>query len=263
MICSVTRALDVLKVLGHRGSASMSAIATQLDLPRPTVARLLLTLKRRGYVQQLTPRGDYWITSKMQDLGSESAEMSKFMMFAPKIADEVTEQVLWPAAIAQRSGDAMVVQYSTLHKSPYSHKRTTIGQELPLWSSAHGKAWLAHIPVEDRPNAPQLDDISGENRDQLLANLDRVGQVGFATRSLGRDPLTNSLAVPVFHMGYVIATLGITFFSRVVGPTKLQALAKVLKAASAEIAGKIAIATTAEIASGKGDVRLPDRHALR
>jgi IclR family mhp operon transcriptional activator len=98
--------------------------------------------------------------------------------------------------------------------SPYAHARSTVGKRLPLWTSAHGKAWLANLSAECMPTPPACEPDTGYSAEALLAALRHVHEAGYAMRSFGRDPTTNSIAVPIFEQNRVVATLGMTFFVR-------------------------------------------------
>jgi len=221
-IRSVTRTFQLLELLSGLGSASIGQLSVQLGFPKPTVVRMVRTLVQGGYVHQASPRGDYCVTSKLRRLGAGFSGLPAVMEAAIHIADQITAEVLWPISIAQPAGEVTIVRYSTIPTSPYAHARSTVGKRLPLWTSAHGKAWLSHLPAEERPKPPMFEPNTGESAEVLLNDLRHIVDCGYAIRTRGRDPTTNSIAVPIFEHGHVVATLGMTYFSRVLGPEAVR-----------------------------------------
>jgi DNA-binding IclR family transcriptional regulator len=66
-----------------------------------------------------------------------------------------------------------------------------------------------------------------------------VQAMGFAMRSRGRDPSTSSIATPVMRDGAVAATVGLTFFSRVVSRAEMEGLGATLQATAQAISGRL------------------------
>lgn len=128
-----------------------------LGLPKPTLVWMLGTLVHRGHVPQVSQRGEYRVTSKLHSLGGGFSGVPAVIETSTDIAEKLTEDLLWPISIAQRDGDVVVVRYSTIPHSPYAHARSTISKRLLLWTSAHGKAWLANMP-DDTRRVPTPDD---------------------------------------------------------------------------------------------------------
>ncbi|MBA2933969.1 helix-turn-helix domain-containing protein [Sphingomonas sp. CGMCC 1.13654] len=234
-IRSVARTFKLLELLSGLESASIGELSRRLCFPKPTVVRMIRTLVQGGYVHQASPRSDYCVTSKLRRLGAGFSGLPAVMEAAVQVADRLTAELLWPISIAQPAGDATIVRYSTIPASPYAHARSTIGKRLPLWTSAHGKAWLAHLPLSERPAPPAHEPATGESAEMLLTDLRHAIEGGYAIRTLGRDPTTNSIAVPIFEQGHVVATLGITFFARVLGPAAVRRMAQLLLEAATEI----------------------------
>src|SRR5688572_25196817 len=56
---SVDRAISILQVLARHGAVGVTEIATELDVHKSTVSRLLGTLEARGLVEQGSNRGRY------------------------------------------------------------------------------------------------------------------------------------------------------------------------------------------------------------
>jgi IclR family mhp operon transcriptional activator len=220
---SIIKTLDVLEALSRLGgAASIGRLSTATQLPKSTLTRVVRTLSRRGYVRQASPRADYCLTSKIRNLALGFTGISPILEVGTAPVDALTKQLLWPAAIANCVDGAMAVQYSTMAASPYSHARSTLGKRLPLLTSAHGKAWLSALNASDY--ASLVDASSDADVTMGAAEIARVETRGFAMRTPGKDRTTNSLATPIRHHNRVVATVGLTFFSRAVSSAQIEEL---------------------------------------
>ena len=80
---SIDKALGVCEVLSaHVEGLSLAELARALELPAPTVHRLLAVLKRRGYVRQDEDTSWYRLTLKVLDLGFRQLGRSELKLHA-------------------------------------------------------------------------------------------------------------------------------------------------------------------------------------
>lgn len=218
---SAGRVLEVLAVLNRHATARVRDIAAETGLPAATVVRVLETLQALGYVGKLDRLGGYHATARVQDLSAGYHGLPVVLETVCARAEEITRQVHWPVSVAVLEGDAMVVRYSTIPRSPMAHRQSTINMRLNLLRRAHGRAWLAFCPAAERTHLEALlHETCGEAGDlqgQIAAmrvECARAARAGYARRDPLLDPQTTSLAVPVFHEGRLVATLGVTCFTR-------------------------------------------------
>ena len=235
-IRSVAKAFALLERISMIGTVSVGRLSAEADMPKPTVVRLMRTMMQCGYVRQATPRGDYCVTSKLSRLGASFAGLPAVLEAATARVDTLTEELLWPLSIATPEESDMVVRYSTMPISPYALARSTVGKRLSMWTSAHGRAWLAYHPLAEH----LLEAAPAEERHWIGLELARTRERGHAIRSFGRDMSTGSIAVPILDKGIVVATLGLTHFLRAVRGDEIQRLAARLRAGAAEISRQLA-----------------------
>ena len=80
---SIDKALAVCEALSaHVEGQSLAELARALELPAPTVHRLLAVLKRRGYVRQDEDTSWYRLTLKVLDLGFRQLGRSELKLHA-------------------------------------------------------------------------------------------------------------------------------------------------------------------------------------
>ncbi len=224
---AVEKALVILEHLNRRPVCRIKHLAEATGLPHSTVIRQLETLEVLGYAQKVDRGAGYCVTSKTERLSAGNHGFPTMLDSLRNKADQLTETLLWPASICTLDGDAMVVRYSTIPQSPLAHIHSTINRRLSLLRRAHGRAYLAFCPEEERAHLLEIIatlqqtpvDFSTQN---LGPELEAIRVSGFASRIEALRAQTNSLAVPCWRKGRLIATLGLTFFTRSVpDPTAL------------------------------------------
>lgn len=218
-IRALIRGLDALSVLNLRDGATVSEIAAEISLPRTTTYRILETLSTAGYVFRDPSDERYRLTIKVRRLAHGFTDEAWVSQLArPRIA-ALCEQLLWPTAIATRSGTRMLVREASDRRSAGSVERIPPGGTLPLLTSASGRVYLAHCPGPEREALLQELVTSSRDEDALAHNpaelqrlLEEARTLGFATAMRSRrgsDEMT--LAVPVMSGLRVAAALSVRF----------------------------------------------------
>lgn len=218
---SVERTLEILELMNRMPVVRVQYIAEQTDLPASTVVRLLETLVAAGYVRKLGRQAGYGVTEKVAALGAGHHGLPQVFDRARRAAEDLTRLTLWPTALATLDVDALVIRFSTIPLSPLSHYQSTINRRMTLLEYAHGRAYLAFCPREERQHLVALLQQSAGDAAEAQAIADRaetaVAQTrarGFGERMGNIQPETHSLALPL-HMGAkLVGTLGITYFAR-------------------------------------------------
>ncbi len=213
---SAERTLLVLKSLNRRPITRIEDLMGDTNLSASTLVRLLETLSELGYVHKQSRRTGYVLTERVLELSSGYHGTPLFIDHARPILNALTDRLLWPAALATREGDSMVVRLSTIPQSPLAHTHSTLQKRLDILTRAHGRAYLAFCPAGERKELlKQLGSslIKKEQSEKRLTPvLDRIRRLGYAERSHDLDPETTTLAKPIMTSKRVMATIGITFF---------------------------------------------------
>jgi IclR family mhp operon transcriptional activator len=233
----VQRTLSVLECANRLDLITVRGISRQCDIPPSSVVRILETLCAEGYLTHISRRGGYALTSKVKLLSAGYHSKALVVEIVKPIVDGLTKEYLWPFAVATLDHDAMVVQYSSIPLSPLAHVRSTLHKRGSLISRAHGLAYMAFCSSRERSLLLRLalerkffeDQIVSSNYEWRVA-LRRTRKRGYATRLAKADPFTNSLAVPIIlEPDHVVATLGVTYFRKVVNRAKIALIANALK----------------------------------
>ena len=261
----IQRVLAVLEHFNRQQVSTVRRTSEECGIPPSSVVRILETLCVEGYLTHISRRGGYAVTSKIRSLSSGFHGSPWIVEMLKPWVEDLTKRHLWPFAIATLERDAMVVQYSSIPRSPLAHVKTTLHKRLSLVSRAHGRAYIAFCTSQERRHLLRLIVGSDDPENDVVANAEEWRRLivqtrkrGYAMRAAGIDPQTSTIAVPVrLESGHVVATLGMTFFRRAVNNGKIAAYAAALKAAAAAAAHQIDEQISAK-AAGSERQRLDD-----
>jgi IclR family transcriptional regulator, mhp operon transcriptional activator len=228
---SLDKGLLVLELMNRHVSVRVRDLHDWTGLPKPTLVRILNTLQRHGYVRRISREAGYSVTSGVTSLSAGFHGVPALVERAAPHLERLTARRLWPASLAMLDHDAMVVRYSTIPASPFSHRHSTLHMRLDLAGRAHGRAYLAACSDAERDYL--LAGLPADQADALRALLPAIRAAGYAQRHPGVDPQTSSIAVAlVAQPGRPVGTIGFTYFRRAIGPAEEHALARDLIAAA-------------------------------
>lgn len=238
-IRAVERALSLLRVMNEHHGLSLKELHLLVELPKPTVFRLISTLKRAGYVAA-EGEGVYRVTEKVRELGSGYTERSRLIDAGSAIARKITRQIKWPLAIGTLDRTEVVVRYSTMPYSPLAVQATTIGHRLGLLDSAMGTTYLAFCDRIQRDALMEtLRQAAPEGRlaEQSISNLLRaVERRGYGLRLPRRRGDSASVAVPVMLGPDIQGVLCMTTFGSLMNTSLLAQHTPILQATAQSIA---------------------------
>jgi IclR family acetate operon transcriptional repressor len=180
---AVARALEILDTLALAGRAvGITDIADRVDMPLPTIHRLLHTLIECDYVFQ-TPRRQYVIGTRLITL-ARHAGGALGVTIRPYLT-RVVEVVGESAAVAMFDQD--LARYISQVPSRHAMRMfTEVGNQVPLHATGTGKAMLATLPPEEarailaRSDLRQCTPNTITDLDALMRELDQIRTQGFA-----------------------------------------------------------------------------------
>src|SRR5258708_34267587 len=125
---SVVRALHLLRLVNEQRGLTQQDIHVLSGLPKPTVFRLLQTLKHEGYVEPDGARGVFHVARKALELSSGYTERTMIVKAAAPIALATTRKIIkWPLAIGALDRGAVVVRYTSMPYSPLGFLMLPLG----------------------------------------------------------------------------------------------------------------------------------------
>ncbi|MUN55195.1 helix-turn-helix domain-containing protein [Kocuria koreensis] len=212
---SVARAVQIIRaVAGSPDPVTVSEVARIVDLPRPTVFRILLTLEEEGFVDR---------SSNHYKLGWDLARIARSVDPTVGIAARVEPIVQGIAedledtvtlSVMQGPGDLDLV----MQKSPRTmavRLNDMSGMKWPLHASATGKLVLADLKEQELRSmaASGLKKIASKtitDYDDLVKELESVRGNGWAEIEDELEDGVYSLAVPIQDShGVMVAALAL------------------------------------------------------
>lgn len=202
---ALTRGLAILRYINSSGECRPGEIARALNIPRPTIYRLLETLEGAGYVAFSSSSNLVRVTRLTASLGDASAVHSELCQATGPLFAEYSSRLVWPLDLSVYENASMVIQETTHGRSPLSIDRAMIGYRLPMLRTSAGRAYLAFCPEIERQTILEHLRYMGDPADAPFlepAWLDRMLHTthnrGVALRDAGEfRPETSSVAAPI------------------------------------------------------------------
>lgn len=215
------RGLDILLEVNRSGGIRAGELAQRLQLPRPTVYRLLETLEELGYIARSSSDERFRVTRRASNLGDGYDPGVIVSQSAAPVVTELSKRLVWPIDLSTYENTSMVIQESTHARSPLSIDRAMIGQRLPMLRTSAGRAYLAFCPTEERDviinHIRRIDDPADGpylEPGRLTRMIAETVTRGYAVRNEGEfNPKTSSIAVPIYHDGQVLGCMSIIWIS--------------------------------------------------
>lgn len=214
---ALARGLAILRYVNKVGEARPGEVAKALDLPRPTVYRLLETLEELGYVAFSATSNYVRVTRFAASLGDGHALTTEITQAAGPIFSEYARQVVWPLDLTVYNNAAMVIQETTHGRSPLSIDRGMTGYRLPVLRTSSGRSYISFCPDEERLLI--LDHLRrlGDEEDApfleerwLSRLIEDTRKRGIAIRDSGEfREETASIAVPIRSAGNVLGCVSL------------------------------------------------------
>ena len=222
-IRALLRGLEVLHVLNQRNGATVSEVASAIELPRTTTYRILETLCNAGYAYRAASDERYRLTIMVRGLSDGFDDEAWVTQIARPYMYELCTELVWPIAIATLSGSTMLVRQTTDHRSPLAVEKRGPGFRVAILTSASGICYLAHCPPEQqealmdlllRPRRGEEQQNSRKKTLDLLAETRKRGYSIWRRPRRISDEL--SFSVPILARERLLASLTIRFSSTAV-----------------------------------------------
>lgn len=207
---TVQRAIDILNCFSFdQPELSLTEIANKIDLAKSTTSRLLSTLEQNGFVLRSPNSPKYKLGHRLYYLGSISGRSIKVREVAKPLMDELrdlTKETVNLHILEQNY--RMCIEQSEGVLSIRHLVR--IGERLPLWAGAGGKAILAFQTEAFQQSI--LDSLESETRRmKLRGELAHIRAEGVTTSMDEREVGLAAVAAPIFDVnGEVKASLSVS-----------------------------------------------------
>jgi IclR family pca regulon transcriptional regulator len=211
---ALARGLEVIRSFDRLHlKQTISQISERTLLARPTVLRLLITLKELGYVRELENK--YSLTPKVVDLGMAYISALGLYGSAKPHMELLSKQVDQTVSLAELDGSD-IVYTGRVEVPKIVSVGVTVGARLPSASTALGRVLLADLSqaeLEEVLNTPTMSMFyprSNFTVDQLCPRLEKVRSNGWAESDEDLQYGVHAIAAPIRgEHGAVVAAVGI------------------------------------------------------
>jgi IclR family pca regulon transcriptional regulator len=211
---ALARGLDVIRVFHPREPVmTLSAVAGQTGLARPTARRILLTLADLGYVRSV--EGGFELTPRVLDLGMSYVLSRNLWEVARPHLESLVARTHESSSIAQLDGSDII--YAARVAVPkIVTLAVTIGTRFPAMQTSLGKVLLAALPADEaeqvlaEPSRSRITPRWQPDAEQRAAELRDVRARGWALTDEQLAPGIRSVAAPLRDgSGRVIAAMNV------------------------------------------------------
>ena len=243
---ALARGLDVLKAFRPgRPTMTLSEVAAETGLARPTARRFLLTLQRLGYVR--VSDAGFALTPRVLELGTPYVQSQGLWDVARPHLEALVAQTGESSSIAQLDGSD-VVYVARVSVPKIVALSVSIGTRFPALQTSLGKVLLAALPDEEveavlaEPSRSGITPVWQPTRGQRTAVLSEVRARGWALSDEQLARGIRSVAAPLRDgAGRVVAALNVNAHA---GETSVERLTKdhlpALLATAAEVSADFA-----------------------
>lgn len=203
-IRAVERALDVLMCFtSQTPELTMSQISVMVGINKSTVHRLLATLERKRFVERDPSTGVYRPGLRLLQMASLTLEQNDLRRLAAPFLHSLCEQ--YRENVNLTVLDNTDVTYIDVIESPQRVKlAAVIGQRLPAFCTASGKAILAFLPEENldlilKNGMPGYTPNTITSPEAFFNDIRLTRERGYAISEQEYEDGINALAAPICH----------------------------------------------------------------
>lgn len=229
----LSRGIHILRALNRApgGIATTTELAKVCGIHRTTVKRLLETLRSEGLVRHGERDGQYYLTFGVRRLSEGFQDESWVSEAATPVMHASVKELLWPCDLSTMEAGFMVVRESTHRWSSLSQHHAMIGQKMPMFVTAAGRAYLSACTDEEYEALmgilrKRTDWIGEWARDKT-----RIGRMVRETRRRGfainkgewvTEPHFGGIAVPVHSGSRLLGAVSLIVPNNVVSAKDLK-----------------------------------------
>jgi IclR family mhp operon transcriptional activator len=217
---SLERGLALLAAMNRHKVASVIELAQETQLPRPTIYRLIETLRRAGFVARSGSADRFCVARRVRTLSDGFVEDEWISAIAAPRMVEFTRAFVWPLALFTFEEGRMLVRETTHAASALSIDYGMVGRRLPMLRTAGGRAYLAFCPDNERRAILELlahselaDDRLAREPQRLSSLFKTIRHKGYAVQDREINPKTAGMAVPIRVEGRVIGCMSLIWIA--------------------------------------------------
>ena len=242
---AVKRAVKVIEFLAKRGDSSykLTKIAKELNLSKSTLHGILHTLVELNWLKKGS-KGNYSINEHLFKLikkGENSNNLlDRLVWLAKPFMEEIAEKTNETVFLGVRhpiNPDKVLIKECVEGKKEFNINAAP-GIKIPLMAGAVGKVFLSELNEKDLLNflkskrLPKYTDKTITDLEEMVKEIKKVKELGYATDFEEYLPGVVAVAVPVYFDERIIGAMWVAGFSSQFDEKLLKKAKEMLKSAS-------------------------------
>lgn len=202
---SVERALDILLCFTREEpTRSLTQIAESVHMSKTTVHRLLTTLENKRFITRDKTTSLYRLGLRFIEMASIVLQDVDLHRWALPYLQRLSEQSGETVDLSILDG-SHVIYLEVIESSRRVKLAAAVGQRLPAFFTASGKAMLAFMPEEQvkkviAENLSEYPDSTSPPINEMLSDLKAAAARGYATAEQEYEKDINAVAAPIFDV---------------------------------------------------------------
>lgn len=244
---SVERALDILLCFTREEpTRSLTQISESIHMSKTTVHRLLATLENKRFITRDRVTGLYRLGFRFIEMASLVLQDVQLHLWAHPYLQRLSAECDETVDLSILDG-SHVVYLDVIESAQRVKLAAAVGQRLPAFCTASGKALLAYLPEE------QIKKILGENLTEytdrtpisvpgILADLRVTAERGYAISEQEYEQDLNAVAAPILDAdNHPIASIAIVGPSFRLTKDRLPALGESIRKMTQLISNEVGL----------------------
>jgi DNA-binding IclR family transcriptional regulator len=256
-VTAVDRALDILLCFNAENPRlSLSQIAERLNLPKSTIHRHLATLENKHFINREETTGMYHLGLRFVEMAALILQETGFQRWTQPHLERISAECGETVDLAVLDG-THVIYLQVIESSQRVKIAAAVGQRLPAYCTASGKAFLAFLPDERvRKILPEKMTPYTENTCVTLSGLSKDLRAararGFAISQQEFEKDINAVAAPILDdSGYPVAVIAVAGPSYRLSLEQMNKIGISIRQATEAIAREGGVAAFSKIISNR------------
>ena len=239
---SVDRCLRILETLAKSGNETrITTLCEKVGLHSSTTVRLLSALMKRGFVEKSPQTGLYKLGLKCFQIGLSALDQIDLRRVARPFLEELGEKTEETVNLTILQGEE-VACIERIDSPGFVNIQIPLGSRLPLYSSAGGKALVAHLDHQSLKQILKEKGLKGFTRNTITdfstleKELEKTRERGYAVDNEEMYSGVRCVAAPIFdHLGGVWGALSISGTTVRITKQRIPVLAQMAKETARKI----------------------------
>ena len=262
---AVERALDILLCFSKdKPVLSLTEIAEQAGMNKSTIHRLLATLEKKRFITRDQTTGMYQLGFLFVELSSILLQNLDVEHWALPYLQQLSEQCGETVDLAVLN-NGHVVYLQVVESTQRIKIAAAVGEQLPSFCTASGKAFLAYLPEEYTrkllsQELTRYTEYTVVTPDELMKDLRQTRERGFAISAQEYEKDIHAVAAPIMDgKGCPMAVIAIVGPSYRMPNDRMQILGQMIRETVDLVVQEVGLATLSMTLSKNG-FPCPDVH---